>query len=85
MPEPCVLLGATRHTKDTVILLLLGIALPLAILGFGIDSGDEEEALDEVTLEGSEDADRLEGDEGRDFIDGLAGDDVMNGRAGQRR
>jgi hypothetical protein len=36
-------------------LLLLGIALPLAILGFGIDSGDEEEALDEVTLEGSED------------------------------
>ena len=31
-------------------LLLLGIALPLAILGFGIDSGDEEEALDEVTL-----------------------------------
>ncbi|WP_298857181.1 calcium-binding protein [uncultured Sulfitobacter sp.] len=63
-------------------LLLLGIALPLAILGFGMDSGDDEETLDEVTLEGTEEADRLEGDQGRDFIDGLEGDDVMNGRAG---
>lgn len=59
-------------------LLLLGIALPLAILGFGIDSDGDEE----ITTEGTEEADRLEGHEGRDFIDGFAGNDVLNGRAG---
>lgn len=62
-------------------LLLLGIALPLAILGFGFGSDDDDSA-DDVTLEGTEEDDRLEGGTGNDFIDGLEGDDVMNGRAG---
>ncbi|KIN72922.1 calcium-binding protein [Sulfitobacter guttiformis] len=61
-------------------LLLLSFALPLAILGFGLNGDDDEEEV--VEQEGTEEGDRLEGTEGSDFIDGLEGDDVMNGRAG---
>ena len=64
-------------------LLLLGFAVPLAILGISSDnSDDDDDSLDEVTLEGTDEADTLEGEEGRDFIDGLAGDDILIGRAG---
>ena len=61
-------------------LMLLGLALPLAILGFAFEGGDDDD--DAVTLEGSEQDDVFSGDEGDDFIDGQAGDDIMNGRAG---
>lgn len=61
-------------------LMLLGLALPMAILGFAMDGGSDDE--DTVEVSGTEDADRLEGEQGVDFIDGLEGDDVMNGRAG---
>jgi Ca2+-binding RTX toxin-like protein len=60
-------------------LMLLGLALPMAILGFAFNDSDDE---DSVELVGTEEADRFEGEEGNDFIDGMAGDDVMNGRAG---
>lgn len=60
-------------------LMLLGLALPLAVLGFAFDGGSDEDSIEEV---GTENADRITGEEGNDFIDGQAGDDVMNGRAG---
>jgi Ca2+-binding RTX toxin-like protein len=61
-------------------LMLLGLALPMAILGFSLDDSDDDENT--VELEGGDDADRLEGEEGSDFIDGHGGDDILNGRAG---
>lgn len=61
-------------------LMLLGLALPLAVLGFSLDQDDDDE--NSVELEGGDDADRLEGEEGSDFIDGHGGDDILNGRAG---
>ncbi|WP_162171778.1 calcium-binding protein [Sulfitobacter donghicola] len=60
--------------------MLLGLALPLAALGFAFDGGSDDE--DSVELVGTEADDRFEGELGDDFIDGQAGDDVMNGRAG---
>lgn len=60
-------------------LMLLGLALPLAILGLDLGSDDEENS---VEVEGTEEADRIEGELGDDFLDGHGGDDVLNGRAG---
>ncbi|MBB3993805.1 hypothetical protein GGR95_001436 [Sulfitobacter undariae] len=62
-------------------LMLLSLALPLALLGFALDSNDDDHTEAEE-IEGGEGDDRLEGNTGDDFIDGNAGDDVMNGRAG---
>ncbi|MEH6644267.1 calcium-binding protein [Sulfitobacter sp.] len=62
-------------------LMLLGLALPMAILGFAVNDSDNDDE-DTVELTGTEEADRFEGEEGNDFLDGMAGDDVMNGRAG---
>ncbi|UWR27736.1 hypothetical protein K3757_07320 [Sulfitobacter sp. S223] len=62
-------------------LMLLGLALPMAILGFAIQDSDDDNE-DTVELTGTDEADRFEGGEGDDFLDGMAGDDVMNGRAG---
>ena len=62
-------------------LILLGLALPLAILGFGLSGGSDDDE-DTVSLEGTDGADELEGGEGADFIDGQAGDDVLQGLAG---
>ncbi|MCX7566183.1 calcium-binding protein [Sulfitobacter sp. F26169L] len=61
-------------------LMLLGLALPLALLGFALDGGDDDTEDTEVI--GTDGDDRIEGGEGIDFLDGQAGDDVMNGRAG---
>jgi Ca2+-binding RTX toxin-like protein len=63
-------------------LMLLGLALPLAILGFGLSGGSDNDDEDMVTLDGTDDADRLEGDEGSDFISGNGGDDILIGNAG---
>ncbi|WP_299023669.1 calcium-binding protein [uncultured Sulfitobacter sp.] len=61
-------------------LMLLALAVPLAVLGFAVDGGsDDDETTDQI---GTEADDRFEGETGDDFIDGQAGDDIMNGRAG---
>ena len=61
--------------------MLIGLALPLAILGFAFEGGNDDDD-DTLELEGTGDADVLSGEQGADFIDGGAGDDIMNGRAG---
>lgn len=59
-------------------LMLLALAVPLAVLGFGLED-DDNPGEDFI---GDESPDRLEGAEGDDFIDGQAGDDILSGRAG---
>ncbi len=61
-------------------LMLLGIALPFAVLGFSVLGDDDDDAG--VTENGTPEADRIEGTLGNDFLDGEAGDDLLNGRAG---
>jgi len=63
-------------------LMLLSLALPLALLGFALESNNDDDEDNAEEIEGGEADDRLEGNTGDDFIDGHAGDDVMNGRAG---
>lgn len=60
-------------------LMLLGLALPLAIFGLDLGGSDDDNSVSE---EGTEANDTLEGGEGDDFLDGQAGDDILHGRAG---
>lgn len=62
-------------------LLLLGIAVPIALLTVAL-TDDDNDSSEGATLEGTDDADFIEGTEDQDFINGLGGDDVLIGRAG---
>lgn len=64
-------------------LLLVSVALPVLLLGWGISeiSDDDEDAVGE-TLEGDDGNDMLDGSQGNDLIRGNGGDDVLQGRAG---
>ncbi|MEP1766495.1 MAG: calcium-binding protein [Sulfitobacter sp.] len=63
-------------------LMLLALAVPVAVLGFAIDSASDDDDDNSVEEIGTEGADSLEGGTDDDFIDGQAGDDVLHGRAG---
>ena len=62
-------------------LMLLGLALPIALLGFAI-SDDDDDGESAVTENGTAEDDRIEGGQGDDFLDGEEGNDILNGQAG---
>lgn len=67
-------------------LMILGLALPFALLGFsfgGDDSVSETGTEADDNLEGGQDDDFLDGQAGDDILEGLAGNDTIFGREGE--